>query len=390
MTTPNASGGGAPAAAPAAAPAPSSGATPPAAPSATGAKPAATSTPKSPPPARAGGTADTGPAAAPQAGAAASGQTPGTATPSDGTAADLLDLKEAGAKYVEIVVDGKPERMKLGDALALVRKAKASDKKFNEAAQLRKEAEDRISQFDRFEQMLGDPKQRVSVLERLLGEDFDKIAEARVQEKVRRAAMSPEERKALELQEREQVLERRAREIEERDRRTKAETEARQHEERAAKVAPEMRKALGDALGKHGLGEDGRAFGELRRLCGDYLQETGKPLTRGVVAELAAIVAEDHEKISTDLRTGVWSRERETLLKLEGADLIAAFEEKLGKEALEKIRRADLDRLKGEQAQQKLADQQRNEKGQFVPKDNQPKPRPVLEDIFRKRSGHIV
>ncbi len=109
------------------------------------------------------------------------------------TVAELLDLEANGAKFVTVTVDGEEMRMSLKDALQSVSRTKASQKRFEEAAKGRKEVEEQKARLKTFLEAAKDP-QGLAELAKRLGMSKRQILEAWAPELAAEEMMTPEER----------------------------------------------------------------------------------------------------------------------------------------------------------------------------------------------------
>lgn len=234
------------------------------------------------------------------------------------------DLTPAERKIWKLKVDGEEFDFDATDEDAVkreIQKARAANKRFEEAAKIRKEAEAKTSQAEQFYQMLKDPKMLRKVLsDPSIGVDVKKFAEEIVWEHIQDSQLTPEQREQREK-------EKRLKEYEDRETATKAEAEAKEKAASLARFEQSYESKILEALEIQGVPKKPEAVARMAQ----YLLKTVEDGYDLTPSELAAQVRSDY----TDEIKSLFS-------DVEGDQLLAL----LGDAVAEKIRKADMKRLK--------------------------------------------
>ena len=226
--------------------------------------------------------------------------------------------KIPNVRKLKIKVDGKDEDfdLNLDDEEGLkrhIQMSKAAQKRMNEAALTKRQAEDFIKMLQEDPvKVLTNPK---------LGVNFREIAEKYLLAQIQDEMMSPEEKR---LREADRII----REREDADKKAKADAETRQMQELQAHYAQDYDKKIGEALSTSGLPKTPRTVKRMAELMHKNLQH-GFDLEP---AQLVEIVREDY---INEMKELFGASEGDMLLKIMGDDVA------------NKIRKADLVRLKG-------------------------------------------
>ena len=271
------------------------------------------------------------------AGAAAAGVTPSAGGEVSGGAegvsaevAEMLDLDAYGSRNVRVTVDGEDMTLPLQEVLGGYQRAKASNKRFEEASRLRKQAE--MSSRD-----------AQTILDALGGEDFDKferllraggadrhldqLMEQRIKERLHYEAMSDDERRRFDFDKERKQFE------QERDRHRRSRLEAQtQH------AQGQILNQFSTTLSSHGInpGSEDYAY---------YVQHMAQ---HALEAHRAGVQIDPGECFDLVERERTAPARR----RLQGLDPDGLIEF-LGEETLAKLRKADLARLKRDQVPRK-------------------------------------
>lgn len=249
-------------------------------------------------------------------------------TPDAGTTPKQV-ASQGGEKMYEIKVDGEVLKVSESELKAGFQTRKASDKAFREGAALRKQAEEFISNMK-------DPGKFYDAA-RKLGHDPRKLAEEFLASQLENDLMDPRDR---ELRDAKKQL----KEIEDAKAEAKRAEEAKAHAENTARLADSYSKDIIGALSTAGL-----------------------PKTHHTVKRMAYYMAEGVKrgydlsaKDVVDLVRQDYITEQKELFGQMDGDTLAQL---LGEEQMNKVRKADLARLKNPQGQtpSKQAPQQNNE-----------------------------
>lgn len=254
-------------------------------------------------------------------------------------------------------------------------RAKASAKKFEEAAAMRKAVEAKEQRIREFADALErDPE---AVLENLLGARLDEIAEARMIRRYELQQMDPVQRQRYEMEQ-----ERAAWEAERQ--RWQQEQEAHRQQRvqaEAERVRPQLVEAFKGALKAVGVPQTQEYVLRMRDVAMQFLQ-AGQVMNAETTAQAAQIVSDDYQ---AHLKT-LTPVARERLLKLEGEDLLKTVQEEYGQEFLEKLRKAELAKVQAQRQQPpaapRPADRPRGPDGKFVQQSNV-----ITTSELRKRLG---
>lgn len=263
--------------------------------------------------------------AAPDAGApsnhVASTSSPGApsepvATAADGgalTSAEVLELAnlgELGSRMVKLKVNGEEVTLPLSKALENARLGTAAFRKLDEAASIRKEAEGKIAQLK--ELLTYARENPLEFIERF-GPDAEERLYGQLEKRLKRAQMSPEERRGVELEEREQALLAHERRLQE-------QAKQREQQEREAQVQASMKqhyerlvREFDGALTAVGLDPDDRAEG--RQRMAELISEARKRGVKLDAQDAARIAAEE---IEGRFRSRLQRRKGDDLAKLLG------------------------------------------------------------------------
>lgn len=198
------------------------------------------------------------------------------------------------------------------DVTKYLQKAKGADKRFQEAATLKQQTE-------RFYQMLKD--QPLDLIEKLHGDKARQMMEERLWAKIQREQMNPQERELLETKERLQALEK-----------EKKDFEAKQQQEQFTKLklqhAQNFDKEIRDALAANGKPVTKYAYARVAHYMLAAMNE-GRQLT---AKDAVPMMDTD---LQADLRAMFETTNEDNILQL------------LGDGVLEKVRKADLKRVRG-------------------------------------------
>ena len=236
--------------------------------------------------------------------------------PDAGTAPKAVGT-EGGEKMYEIKVDGEVIKVSESELKAGYQTRKASDKAFREGAAARKQAEEYIS-------MMKDPAKFYEAAKRL-GHDPRKLAEEYIAAQLADEYMDPRDK---ELRDAKKQL----KEIEDAKAEAKRKADEQAHAENTARLADDYSK---DIIGA--------------------LQTAGLPKTHGTVKRMAYYMAEGIKrgydlsaKDVVDLVRQDYINEQKELFGQMDGDTLAQL---LGEEQMNKVRKADLARLKNPQGQ---------------------------------------
>lgn len=198
------------------------------------------------------------------------------------------------------------------EVLKHLQKAKGADKRFQEAATLKQQTE-------RFYQMLKD--QPLDLIEKLHGDKARQMMEERLWAKIQREQMDPKERELVETKERLQQMEAEKKAFDEKQQQEQFERLKNQH-------ATNFDKEIRDALAANGKPVTSYAY---KRVAHYMLQA----MTEGrTIAAKDAVPLMDGD-LQTDLRAMFETVSEDHILQL------------LGDPVLEKVRKADLKRVRG-------------------------------------------
>ncbi len=264
--------------------------------------------------------------------------------------------KAAAPEYYEVPVDGKIERMTLDEMKRHVSLAKGSNKRFEEAAQMRKEAETLISN-------LKDPRKAIRTLQDpKFGLSKDQIAEAMEEwyatEVIKPSQMTPEQRELAEAKARLKTYDD-AKEAEAKEREIK-ETQSKEQAE-DAEHAKHVQNQVLEALKEANLPKTKFTANRLA-----YWMRVNE--SKGINAPAALLV----EQVRGEAKKIMSS-----MLEAADGDVLASL---VGDETIKKIRRYDLERIRANRGQSPKP-VQANESTQDV--NNQEK---ISLDEVRRRS----
>ena len=239
-------------------------------------------------------------------------------------------------KKFKIKVDGSEEELDEDTIVKLAQLGRASNKRFQEAAQVRKQAEEFINLLKQ------DPRKVLT--NPAIGVDPYKLAEDWLIEKLEQEKLSPEQQK---IREYEQKL----RSYEEEKRQQEEQRKAQEQEKLLAHYSQEYEKNIQDALASSGLPRTAKTVSRMAEYMSLALKN-GIDLEPKNVVEL---VRQDYMKEIADL---IGQTDGDALLQI------------LGDNVANKIRKTDLARLKSPQQQPKP---QPKMDGQEQPRDPQTK-----------------
>ncbi len=273
-------------------------------------------------------------------------------TPAEKKLSRAIKLKIEGQEYEEkLPFDFDPDNKEQVEYLKRhLQMSKVASKRMNEASVTRKQAE-------QFIQALQQDPMAVLGNDKIMGQaKFRQLAEQFLAQQLEAEMLSPQEKQ---VKEREAKLRR----YEEQEKQTKADAEAKQAQAMEEHYAQEYQKTIISALETTSLPKN--AF-TVKRMA-DLMQ---KNLQHGLELEpsmLAKIVKEDYQKELVGLIGGS-----------DAEQILAMF----GDDVANKIRKADLAKLKAGQFQSKAPS------NQVVP--NQPKPngQPLSMSEWRRQNGH--
>jgi hypothetical protein len=212
----------------------------------------------------------------------------------------------------KLKVDGREEELDEEAVIRYASKGKAADKRFEEAAQMRREAEQFVSMLKKDPiKVLSDPK---------IGHDFRMLAEEYLAKQLEQELMSPEQRKAREM-------ETKLREYEERERVESEQKRQSEMQQLEARAAEDYSKKITSALEMGGVPKTARTVKRMAELM-------HKNLAHGFDLEPAHLAEMVREDYLNEIKELFGASDGDTLLKL------------LGDDNSKKIRQADLNRLK--------------------------------------------
>ncbi len=282
---------------------------------------------------------------------------------------------EAAARKYRVKWGEEEHEVDESELISGYQRAKASGKKFEEAARLTKAAEAKEARIQAWADALDrDPE---AVLERLLGPRFDQIAQERIRRAYELQQMDPAQRQQYEMELQRQQWEQERQQYEsERQGRDQARIQ-----EEAKRLQPLLLDGFKQALGTAGVPATTQYLGRMKELGLQYL-DARVPLNQESMREIAAIVREEHEEFSKSLAPTYKQR----FSSLEGDALTEAVKQEFGEQFLDRMRQAELAKAKAAQAarpQTPAVERPRAQDGKFV------KQRPQsLEQVRRKLRGY--
>ena len=222
---------------------------------------------------------------------------------------------------MKLKIDGNEQEFDESEVIRYAQLGKASDKRFQEASKMRKESEDLISLIKRDPRaVLEDPR---------IGHNFRQLAEQFLSEELQREMQTPEQRKNFDN-------EKKLRQFEDERKSQQQEVESQQQAKLQEHYANEYTQTITTALSTSGVPKTPRTVKRMAELMSQSLQH-GIDLKP---QDLAKIVKEDY---INEMKELFGSADDDILLGL------------VGDETANKIRKADLKRLKGGQIQQQRA-----------------------------------
>lgn len=208
------------------------------------------------------------------------GQTGGSAPSNDqAVEAAMADAEASGEdldlnRMVTVKVDGEERSIPLAEAVKNYELSRASHKRFQEASQRSKAIEQKEAELRQFVEALRDPGTLLRAAKEL-GLTPDQLREAMEAE----AKVTPEQRRAMELQERERAIAERERAYEEQRKREQLTAAAQREQERFSRE-------FNAALAKHELQGHPDVIAEMAKVMETAI-EAGYPMSADEAADLA-------------------------------------------------------------------------------------------------------
>lgn len=245
----------------------------------------------------------------------------------------MVDLAAMGDKLVEVTIDGQKVTMPLAEVVANTQRAKASHKRFVEAAEMKKQLAQKESDLMQFVEALRGENPEYLLQE--IGIDTQSLVQREMQRMAMLEAMTPRERDQHEMKsEREQLqLEKDAWEKKKNDHRSQKEQEMLSAE--ATRWQEKYTNDFTEALGSVGISPQSTAYPKMLEYMAQIASEG---LEAGVNLEPADLVQMAQEEWMGKIQGFLGGMEAENLHKFLG--------EGVGK----KFRQYDIERLKGRAA----------------------------------------
>ena len=242
-------------------------------------------------------------------------------------AAELLDLDAYGSRSVRVTVDGQEMTLPLQEVLGGYQRAKASNKRFEDASRLRKQAD--ISSRDAqtiLDALGGDDFDKFERLLRAGGADrhLDQLMERRIKERLQYEAMSDTERQRFDFDKERAQFE------QERDRHRQTRVEA-----QTKHAQGQILNQFSSTLASNGIKPGGEDYAYYVQHMAQHALEAHKAGVKINPAECFELVERER---TAPARRRVQGLEADGLIEF------------LGEETLAKLRKADLARLKREQS----------------------------------------
>lgn len=220
---------------------------------------------------------------------------------------------QAEIRKMKLKIDGKDQEYDEPEVIRLAQQGKAAQQRFQEAAKMRKEAEDMIGLIKRDPiAVMNDPR---------IGVNFRELAEKYLSEQLKLEMMTPEQKKYHEA-------EQKLKGYQDQEKAQKAQVENQQMQQLQDHYANEFSNTITDALKTQGVPKSPNTVKRMAALMSKSL-ENGLDLPPAQIAKLV------REEYLSEIKELFGSSDEDTLLGL------------LGDETANKIRKADLKRLKG-------------------------------------------
>jgi len=245
----------------------------------------------------------------------------------------MVDLAAMGDKLVEVTIDGQKVTMPLAEVVANTQRAKASHKRFVEAAEMKKQLAQKEADLMRFVEALRGDNPEYLLQE--IGIDTQSLVQREMQRMAMLEAMTPREREQHEMKsEREQLrLEKEAWEKQKNDHQSQREQERLNAE--AARWQEKYTNDFTEALKNVGISAESTAYPKMLEYMAQIASEG---LDAGVDLQPADLVQMAQEEWMGKIQGFLGGMEAENLHKFLG--------ESVGK----KFRQYDIERLKGRAA----------------------------------------
>lgn len=262
----------------------------------------------------------------------------GVAQDGGGVEQSSEETQEAAPQKLKVKVDGKTQELTSEELEAKLRefqKYGAAERRLEDAARLRKELQAAAHTLQ------NDP---VGFMRQVMGESqFQTFLRSEIDRAINYELMPKGERERMEWQERQRALE------EENNRYKQAEMD-RQTAQAATHYKAQFQKDFGTALESVGLQATPENIREMAGIAKKMLSD-GRQWNPQMVAEAFAKKMSQYDSMAINSRKSKYEKLSET-------ELEAEFRKEFGDAALEKLRKANIAKLKGFQQSQQTQDQQ--------------------------------
>jgi hypothetical protein len=220
---------------------------------------------------------------------------------------------KAEIRKMKLKIDGQETEMGEDEVIRYAQQGKAANQRFQEAAKMRKEAEDMVNLIKRDPRaVLEDPR---------IGINFRELAEQYLSEQLKLEMMTPEQKKYHEA-------EQKLRGYQDAEKAQKAQVEAKQSQQLQEHYANEYSNTITEALKTQGVPKSPSTVKRMAALMSKSI-DNGLDLQPSQIAKLV------QEEYLAEIKELFGSSDEDTLLAL------------LGDDTANKIRKADLKRLRG-------------------------------------------
>lgn len=252
------------------------------------------------------------PEVTPDAGGTEAAETTPEVTPEGaGTEAqpDLLDLAEYGSRKVKVKVDGEESELTVEELVKNHQLEKASRQRFNDADKRRREAEKAMQEAQQTQEdfkvlldLMQSGPQGFAQAAQYLGVNPAELRAAMAKEHADYEALTPDQKRQLELDQREKALA-------EREKRDQEAQRQAQHQQQVAAYKEQIQATFTGALAESGRSADPDVMAEMYGIAG-ALSEEGMTLTPDLVTKVAqrAIQVVDERRTSFLGAEDAWDR----------------------------------------------------------------------------------